>query len=58
MLKINFFILDSDELLGAVVLVLQYSRKFSFWNKKIREQIWSKLKWWKISDFKVMVKKK
>lgn len=35
MLKINVFILDSDELLGAVVLVFQYSRKFSFWNKKL-----------------------
>lgn len=58
MLKINFFILDSDELLGAVVLVFQYSRKFSSWNKNIRVQIWSKWKWWKITDFKAMVKNK
>lgn len=35
MLKINFFTLDSDELLGVVVLIFQYSRKFSFWNKKL-----------------------
>lgn len=34
MLKINFFILDSDEFFGAVVLVFQYSRKFTSWNKK------------------------
>lgn len=58
MLKINLFILDSDELLGAVVLVFQYSRKFSSWNKNIRVQIWSKWKWWKITDFKAMVKNK
>lgn len=34
-LQLTFFILDSDELLGSVVLVFQYFRKFSFWNKKL-----------------------